>query len=125
MSAMGHKRTFAAQKGMSALSPIATANADMKILSRKFCRHGLRPLPHSIWGYARGRNGVTAVAAERPCCHGAVKAFFDASVARLNPCFGGPVLRIGCRCPSLTRSEVGIDRNSMRPDVGSAQIKVR
>jgi hypothetical protein len=77
-------------------------------------------LPHSIWGYARGRNGVTADAAERPCCHGAVKAFFDASVARLNPC-GGPVLRIGCRCPSLTRSEVGIDRNSMRPDVGSAQ----
>jgi hypothetical protein len=30
MSALGHKQTFAAQKGMSALPPIATAKADIK-----------------------------------------------------------------------------------------------
>ena len=29
MSALGHKRTYAAQQGMSALPPIATAKADM------------------------------------------------------------------------------------------------
>jgi hypothetical protein len=29
MSALGHKRTYAAQKGTSALLPIATAKADM------------------------------------------------------------------------------------------------
>ena len=29
MSALGHKRTCAVQKGMSALHPIATAKADM------------------------------------------------------------------------------------------------
>jgi hypothetical protein len=29
MSALGHKRTYAVQTGMSALPPIATAKADM------------------------------------------------------------------------------------------------
>ena len=29
MSALGHKQTYAMQKGMSALPPIATAKADM------------------------------------------------------------------------------------------------
>jgi hypothetical protein len=29
VSALGHKRTYAVQKGMSALHPIATAKADM------------------------------------------------------------------------------------------------
>jgi|GEM_PF-2071347 hypothetical protein len=29
MSALGHKRTYAVQKGMSAFPPIATAKADM------------------------------------------------------------------------------------------------
>jgi hypothetical protein len=30
MSALGHKRTFAVQKGMSALPPIATTKADFR-----------------------------------------------------------------------------------------------
>ena len=30
MSALGHKRTYAVQKGMSALPPIATAKADIR-----------------------------------------------------------------------------------------------
>jgi len=30
MSALGHKRTFAAQQGMSALPPIATAKTDIQ-----------------------------------------------------------------------------------------------
>src|SRR6476620_8364540 len=32
MSALGHKRTYAVQKGMSALPPIATAKADMEMV---------------------------------------------------------------------------------------------
>ena len=33
MSALGHKRTYAAQQPMSALPPIATAKADMPLCS--------------------------------------------------------------------------------------------
>src|SRR5262245_16535060 len=37
MSALGHKQTYAAQKGMSALPPIATAKADFRKRSCLLC----------------------------------------------------------------------------------------
>jgi hypothetical protein len=47
MSALGHKRTFAAQQGMSALPPIATAKADIQwrigeASPRRSLRDGMR-----------------------------------------------------------------------------------
>ena len=54
MSALGQKPTFALQKAMSALHPIATAKADMKFPNRKFCRSVLQPLQHPILGCGRG-----------------------------------------------------------------------
>src|SRR6185312_211426 len=63
MSALGQKPTFALQKAMSALHPIATAKADMKFPNRKFCRSVLRPLQHPILGCGRGRGDPTCDAA--------------------------------------------------------------
>src|SRR5262245_12357636 len=40
MSALGQKRTYGAQKRMSALPPISTAKANMKFSNRKFRRSG-------------------------------------------------------------------------------------
>ena len=47
MSALGQKRTFAVQNGMSALPPIATAKADIpRYYSMRHCVRGLHFAKH-------------------------------------------------------------------------------
>src|SRR5262245_6167551 len=84
MSAMGHKRTYAVQNGMSALPPIATAKADIR---KRSCLLSLRKRTCAV------QLGMSALGHKRTLpilLDNLVGAGYQLRRNRKTKCLGGP-----------------------------------